>query len=216
MSYKSRNPEPESEIYLRGLFVGVLKFLIGCFVILLALVAIRAIYLFVSNAPIMSSTETALQVFNNELIIYITSWIILLILSILATLQIREIVNASSNRYRRRANFIAIMIGLVLAIFLFKQPYLEQLFSGYTTGGLIKAILFTSGMGSGWLVWYLKHLKKYGEFFNVFLHTMIIGFCWYARLTAPEQLQLTAVAFLLGSLFHIAKDYLDKADLEAH
>jgi hypothetical protein len=36
-------------------------------------------------------------------------------------------------------------------------------------------------------------------------------YCWYARLTAPEEIQLTAVAFLLGSLFHIAKDYLDQA-----
>jgi hypothetical protein len=54
-------------------------------------------------------------------------------------------------------------------------------------------------------------VKEYGEFFHVLLLALITGFCWYARLTAPEDVQLVAVAFLLGSLFKIAKDYLDLA-----
>ena len=112
---------------------------------------------------------------------------------------------------RRRAGYIAIMIGLVLTIFLFKQPFLEQLFGGKSTAYWLKVLLFGGGAAGGWVVWYLRELQHYGEFFNVFLMTAVTGFCWYARLTAPEEVQLTAVAFLLGSLFKIAKDSLDRA-----
>lgn len=180
-----------------------------CVVALFILIFSGVVHFLISTSVV---PELRLQP-ANQILIYIASWVALLAISVLASMQIREIINKSSyNVFRRRANVIAIMIGLVLTIFLFKQPYLEQLFASYSPEGVLKIILFTGGVGSGWIVWYLKHLKKYGDFFNVFLHTIIIGFCWYARLTAPEQVQLTAVAFLLGSLFHIAKDYLDRAD----
>jgi hypothetical protein len=170
------------------------------------------IFIYVAAIAYEMNSERIKKTPANEIVIYIASWILLLIISALSTFQLREIMQACAhNVFRKRANFIAIMIGLVLTIFLFKQPFLEQLFAGYTTSGIIKIILFAGGVGSGWLAWYLKHLRKYGEFFNVLLLTIIVGFCWYARLTAPEQIQLTAVAFLLGSLFHVAKDYLDKA-----
>lgn len=145
---------------------------------------------------------------------YVVSWLILLFISCLASYQVREIMRARSNdQPRRRANLIAIMIALVLIVFLFKQPFLDKLFAGQNPGTLAEVLLFAGGTGGGWLVWYLGQVRKYGEFFNIFLLTAVTGFCWYARLTAPEEVQLTAVAFLLGSLFHIAKDYLDQATL---
>ena len=102
-----------------------------------------------------------------------------------------------------------------MIIFLFKQPYLDELFKNQSTDFWLRSILFTGGATSGWIVWYLRQIKKYGEFFNVFLFTTVTGFCWYARLTAPEEVQLTAVAFILGSLFKIAKDYMDETEIDS-
>jgi hypothetical protein len=76
---------------------------------------------------------------------------------------------------------------------------------------VLGAIVFATGAASGWVVWYLKEIKRYGDFFYVLLLTITIGLCWYARLTAPEPVQITAVAFVLGSLFRIARDYMDAA-----
>lgn len=146
--------------------------------------------------------------------LYVASWIILLGISWLAGVQVREVLlSHPDDPYRTRANYIAVIIGLVLTIFLFKQPLLERIFAGQTSGGLLKTFLFGGGLATGWLVWYLRHLRKYGEFFHVLLFTVIIGFCWYARLTGPEEVQITAVAFLLGSLVRLAKDYLDAASV---
>jgi Na+/proline symporter len=148
----------------------------------------------------------------NEIVIYAVSWVVLLIISFAAMSQIREILRLrSENPLRRRADQIAIIAGLVLVIFLFKQPYLDALFKGQNTKGWVQAVLLGGGGVSGRLVWYLRQLKKYGEFFNIFLMTEVVGLSWYARLTAPEQVQLTAVEFLLGSLFRVAKDYMDAA-----
>lgn len=148
---------------------------------------------------------------RNEKVVYVVSWLILLLISLLATLQVHEIIEEQSQDiFRKRASYIAIMIALVLLIFLFEQPYLEMLFQSGDTAFWIRSVLFAGGAGGGWVVWYLRQLEKYGEFFNVFLFTTVTGFCWYARLTAPEEIQLTAVAFLLGSLFRVAKDYLDR------
>jgi hypothetical protein len=145
-------------------------------------------------------------------ILYLASWVVLLAISVLASFQVREVLKDSeANRYRLRANYIAILIGLVLVVMVFKQPFLDRLFANQTAGGVLKTVLFGGALAGGWVVWYLKHLAKYGEFFHVLLFTIVIGFCWYARLTAPEEVQLTAVAFLLGSLLRLAKDYLDAA-----
>lgn len=153
---------------------------------------------------------------RNEIVTYLVSWIVLLLISFAGSHQIKEILDGCTNdRLLRRANQIAIMIALVLVIFLFKQPYLELLFGEQGTGAWLKAVLFGGGAISGWLIWYLKQIEKYGEFFHVFLLTIVIGFSWYARLTAPDEVQLTAVAFLLGSLFRIAKDYMDEAHAQS-
>jgi hypothetical protein len=147
---------------------------------------------------------------RNELVIYFVSWGVLLMISVMARRQIREILeNTENNRLRRRADQIAIVIGLVLIVFLFKQSFLEQLFGGASTTLWIKAILFGGGFASGWVVWYLKQLDRYGEFFNILIMTVVIGFCWYARLTGPAEIQLTAAAVMLASLFRIAKDLMD-------
>jgi hypothetical protein len=147
--------------------------------------------------------------------LYIASWAVLILITWVATLHIKGILVASANNhFRQRANQIALIIGLVLTIMLFKQPYLERLFGSQSAGDMLKFLLFGGGVAAGWLVWYLQQVKTYGEFFNVLLFAVIVGCCWYARLTAPEEVQVTAVAFLLGSLFHIARDYLDKATLQ--
>jgi hypothetical protein len=152
---------------------------------------------------------------RNETVIYAVSWLVLLVISFAAVIQIKEILESRrANLHRRRANQIAIMIGLVAVVLLFKQPYLNELFQGQDAGKITKGLLLGGGLASGWLIWYLKQVKAYGEFFHLFLLTVIVGFCWYARLTGPEEVQLTAVAFLLGSLFRIAKDYLDLANSE--
>lgn len=156
-------------------------------------------------------TEVIQKTPRNEIVIYVVSWIILIIISALSSLQIRDIIRQSKNVLIMRANYIAVIIALVLIIFLFKQSFLDRLFAVGDTKFWVESILFTAGAGTGWVVWYLRQLKNYGEFFNVFLFATVVGLCWYARLTAPEEIQLTAVAFLLGSLFRVAKDYIDQA-----
>lgn len=147
---------------------------------------------------------------------YIASWFAIGILSFAACQQIKEIMhNRRGNLYLTRANQIAMMIGLVLIIFLFKQPYLTELFKDSSPDAMAKIFLLGGSASTGWLVWYLKNLKLYGEFFHVLLLTLIIGFCLYARLTNVEQVQLTAAAFLTGSLFHLAKSYIEEANKKA-
>lgn len=147
-----------------------------------------------------------------EAALYVASWILLGVISWMATLQVVEILREHRQEVARtRANYIAVIIGLVFTLFLFRQPFLERLLEGHTPNSVLNAILFGGGVSVGWLVWYLRQLSKYGEFFYVFLFTMIVGFCWYARLTKPEEIQITAIALLVGSLIRLAKDYLDAA-----
>jgi len=146
---------------------------------------------------------------TNEFILYVVSWAILLLISIGATREVGEALRSCADDRRRRAYVIAVVIGLVMMLFLFKQSYLEELLRGQDTNTFTKIMLFGGATISGWFVWYLRELETYGEFFYVLLMTIITGFCWYARLTAPEEVQYTAVAFLLGSLFRIAKGYMD-------
>ena len=143
---------------------------------------------------------------NNTLIV-ITTWLILLIITGLATNLIIEVLNIrKSDTNRLRANYIAIIIGLVLTVILFIQPYLDLVFDNKTPAFWINVLVFGGGAGVGWAIWYLKYLKNYGEFFYILLLTSVTGLCWYARLAAPKEVQLTAVAFLLGSLFNAYTD----------
>jgi hypothetical protein len=207
MPEQQPNP-PVVEVWMGRLAIGlVITFVVGG--VMLALISWIA-------SSFQSVVKDALSANNGlvarEAALYIASWVILLVISWLATLQVREVLRSRPNDpFRTRANYIAVIIGLVFTIFLFKQPLLERIFADQTSGGVLKSILFGGGVTVGWVVWYLRQLKKYGEFFHVLLFTVIIGFCWYARLTAPEEIQITAVAFLLGSLSRLAKDYLDEA-----
>jgi hypothetical protein len=148
----------------------------------------------------------------NDVIIYMVSWILLLAISISAAWEIQHTLGSASQNYRRRrALAISLIISLVPTVILFKQPYLDAVFGGEDMNQVLGAIVFATGAASGWVVWYLKEIKRYGDFFYVLLLTITIGLCWYARLTAPEPVQITAVAFVLGSLFRIARDYMDAA-----
>ncbi len=186
-------------------------------VIVAAAAALTAIGAFIAAIAQEYTWRQFIATFHNrDGVLYVASWIVLLAISTLATHQVRELIRQSAhNAFKARANVIAVIIGLVLVIVLFKQPFLEQVFAKRTASGLLQSILIGGGITSGWLVWYLRQLSRYGEFFHVLLFTIIVGFCWYARLTAPEQVQTTAVAFLLGSLGRLAKDYLDKAAVAA-
>ena len=131
-----------------------------------------------------------------------------------------QIINSKENNRElvamARALRIAIIIGLSAVVFLFKQPFLDKLFSKQTNPDyMLKSILLSGATGTGWVVWYLKTLKRYGDFFYVLLLTLTVGFCWYARLTAPEDIQLTAFCFLVSSLFRLAKDMMDEAKPES-
>ena len=139
-------------------------------------------------------------------------WALLFLISGLSIRRIADIVDECENLFRRRAYFIAITIGLVLIFILFKQPYLESLFEDYDAEGIVKILLFGGGWAGGWLSWYLIQLKKYGDFFEVLLYTVVSGFCWYAKLIGPKEVQLTAMAFLVGSLFQIARDYIARSE----
>ena len=149
---------------------------------------------------------------SNQTVVLIISWVALLIISYASTRQIVEIISASKNKFQKRAFFIAIMVGLVGAIIIFRQSFLDSLFPDSDSSKTLKTVLFIGSFLLGWVVWYLKRLKKYGEFFAVLLFTTVTGLSWYARLTSPDEVKLAVVALLLGLLLHIAKGYLDIAD----
>src|SRR4051794_20379648 len=91
---------------------------------------------------------------KDDIITYIVSWVLLLVLSFASSLQLKEILESRLNdRPRLRANQIAIMIALVLIIFLFKQPFLNELFSGKDSSAMLKGLLIGGGITSSWLVW---------------------------------------------------------------
>jgi hypothetical protein len=187
----------------------------------IAVMAVAMLALGVGLGVTMTFGEDIIEALKNSskdaILVYLVSWVLLLFLSVAAIFQIKEILEECGDDFhRRRANQIAIMIATVAVIFLFKQPYLDLLFPNAEVGSLLGAMLFGGAAVSGWYVWYLKRIQTYGEFFHVFLLASVTGFSWYARLTAPEPVQLVAVAFILGSLFRIAKDYLDQSPSVAH
>lgn len=109
------------------------------------------------------------------------------------------------------------MIGLICVALLFKERFLDQLFIGQDVHSVVKVLLFGGAAAGGWFAWYLKQLKEYGEFFEVFLLTFVSGFAWYARFSPSDEVQWVAVAFVLSPLFRIGKDYIDsdRADAQA-
>lgn len=149
---------------------------------------------------------------TKESVIYAISWLILFAISCFTVSQIKSILQDEKNKLKIRSYQLAIIMGFIVVIFLFKQPILEEILGNQKRGLMIRSFIFAGGSASGWMIWYLRQLKRYGEFFNIFLLTVATGFCWYARLTDIQDVQLTAVAFLLGSFFHIAKHNLDMAD----
>ncbi|MEQ9413030.1 MAG: hypothetical protein RIF39_04335 [Cyclobacteriaceae bacterium] len=184
----------------------LINFLLGAGKIALGVGVVALIVYIIAITTTSKNEET-----NEATILYIASFVILLLISTIATFQIRDIIRSRKNNINlQRSNYIAVMIGLVITIILFKQPFLDRIFAEYTTNSILETLLFGTSTATGWLVWYLNQMKKYGEFFNVFLLTVIVGFCWYARLTGPEEVQITAAGFLLGSLFRIAKKYIDE------
>lgn len=163
-----------------------------------------------SKAKTDELKESQIKEPENDIPLYAASFFVLLAISFISMFQLKEILEESKpSRNRWRANFIAVIIGLAIIVMLFKQSFLEQLFGSFSTKDWLRAILGIGSITIGWLAWYLKQIKSYGEFFHILLLAVTIGLCWYARLTDIEEVQLTAVCFLLGSLFHIAKDYLD-------
>jgi hypothetical protein len=73
----------------------------------------------------------------NDVIIYMVSWILLLAISISAAWEIQHTLGSASQNYRRRrALAISLIIGLVLTVILFKQPYLDAVFGGDGVIGL--------------------------------------------------------------------------------
>ncbi len=164
--------------------------------------------------PIFTPITLADGTFSKEDVIAdVVSWIILCAVNIGAVHQISEIIRERGSKIfgkGRRANEIAIVVGLILLVFIFKQPYLDKIFGDYSSPFWVQSSLFVGGMIAGWIVWSLKHIARYGEFFDVLLLTLISGLCWYARLTAPEEIHLAIAAFLLGSLLRVARDYLDE------
>ncbi len=140
------------------------------------------------------------------------SWILLMLISILATRMIVGIHASSDDKMKTPIN-ISIIIALGMTVMLFKQPYLDRIFPPDASNHWINILLFGGGAGTGWFIWYLRYIEKYSSFFYVFLLTLVVGFSWYARLSAPQEVQLTAMAFILSSLFKIAKDMMDSYEV---
>ena len=160
----------------------------------------------------MQSKDARIESWRSEnKIVLVVSWFLVFLISVLAGSEIRDVLESSRPRRRLfRANLIALMISLVMIVILFQQPYLNRIFGSAGIGFWLGIILFGGGSAVGWLVWYLRIINRYGEFCYVLLLGFVVGLCWYARLSAPEEIQITAVAFVLGSLFRIAKDYMDE------
>lgn len=155
---------------------------------------------------VIESTST------NDAVAYGISLVILLMITYFSFQMTKEIIEQrKEDELRKRADQIALIIGLISIFALFKQPYLDALFKDMDASTMLGTLLGVGGAGAGWLVWYLKQLEKYGELFHIFLLVMVAGFGWYARLTTSDQIQVICTAFVVGSFFHLAKDYMDQA-----
>ena len=181
-------------------------------VFLLTIILLSMFFVSTEIFYIEKNKEEILQHINNTtLIINLIIWVLLLLISIICITAIREkFIDANKNQIN--AFKIAIVIGIYLVILLFVQPYLNKLFGDVDSGFILQSTLFTGGAVTGWMVWYLNQLKKQGDFFYILLMTIVAGLSWYARLTDPEEVKLTASAFVLGSLFRVAMDILKKVE----
>ena len=147
---------------------------------------------------------------KTNLFVFIVTWAVLVGVSFLSGKLIREIFDEYQHRRSQRALWIALILGLIVTVGLFKQPYTEQLVKwesglSYT----IHAILVVAGFAVGWIIWWLSYLRKYGDFLQVFLLVCLIGLSWYARLAAPKLIQVFAAAFIAASLLSFAKQFID-------
>lgn len=150
---------------------------------------------------------------TTAVIVFIVTSFLLVVISYGAFRQVQEIRNHSGrNIYIRRSHDIAILIGIALVVFLFKQSFLNEFFGDTDASAFLKSILIGGGAAAGWSMWYVRQLEKYGEFFHILLLVVAIGFSWYARLTAPEEVQLSALVFILASLLRVGIDYVNMAN----
>lgn len=94
---------------------------------------------------------------------------------------------------------------------LFRQASLPKWLQGAGGGSLVDVGVFGTGAGLGWTVWFLRCVKTYGSFFHLLLLIITVGVSWYARLMDLGPVQIGVMGFLLGSLFRLAKDLLDRA-----
>lgn len=163
------------------------------------------------NESVKQAVETSAL---NDIVAYCVSLVVLGLITYFSYQMTSEILESRKNDdLRKKADQIAVMVGLISVFALFKQPYLELLFKDMELSGVLSTLLGIGGVGTGWLVWYLKQLDKYGELFHVFLLVIVAGFGWYARLTSSDEVQTICTAFVVGSFFHLAKDYIDRAHL---
>ena len=193
--------------YFKDRLLRILPYLVG--IIILALIISIGFIIYASNYNQIDKyfEEATPKMIISQMVI----WILLFLISTLGTIRVRTILREQKNEYQKKANYISVIIGLVAVVILFMQPYLDLLFGDYDAGKLLMFVFFGVGSVSGWVVWFLKEVKKYGEFFHIFLFIVAIGLSWYARVSAPEEVQTIAIGFILGSLFRIAKDYMDLA-----
>jgi len=177
-------------------------------IVAIVLAAVFVVILFSSAYQSMDPKPTSTQ----EIVVYVITWLLLLAISYGAIIQIKEILGSGSeNKLKRRACQIAIMVGLVLIVVLFKQPYLHFLFSDEKSDVVLRILLFSSSAVAGWTIWSLRNIRKYGEFFHVLLLTLVAGMSWYARLIAPSDIQIATAALVTSCFLRLAKDYLDAA-----
>jgi len=177
------------------------------FTFALGIVALLAsIIIFIWTIKYESFEDVIKQAEIKNSILYIASIILIIFISIVATKEVKVILKRYKKDHEKHgALILSVIIGLGMIVLLFKQPYLDMLFPKDQANKWLKPLMFGVGGGCGWVVWYLKQLKEYGELFYVILLTVISGLCWYARLTAPEEVQVYAFAFVLISCLHLAK-----------
>jgi len=167
---------------------------------------IASIIIFIWSIKYQNIEEVIKQTEAKDSVLYLASVILIAFISIVASREINFVLKRFKNDSEKRgALILCIIIGLGIIVLLFKQPYLDMLFPNEQTKTWLKPLLFGAGGGCGWVVWYLNQLKQYGELFYVILLTVVSGLCWYARLTAPEEVQVYAFTFVLISCLHLAK-----------
>lgn len=147
---------------------------------------------------------------RNQTTVEIFLFALLSIVTVLAGQEIRFCMSELTSKEERRASLIAIIIGLMFTIFIFWQPLLNMIFSQISANQVLKYLLFSGSAFIGWIIWWVRKVERYGDFFYVLLLTITAGFCWYARIKGTTDVEVTAYSFIMASLARIAFQYLDK------